>query len=212
MTFSGTSASSVWATSFWSQTTSDVGSTDPDGLADAAWTTFTAGPLATWKPLNSADTSITQLQVDFYHPSSNASYQQGVKTTTGGAGNATTHAPASQAIVATLYSAGVGKSSRGRMYWPATAAVAATPAFQYLAAVCQAFSDDLAAFFAGVPDLYDSWGVSGAVASVSSGGSTLEGGPGPALYPITRVGIDTQPDRQEHRERGIPFSRVFSAV
>jgi hypothetical protein len=212
MTFSGTSASSVWATSFWSKTTSDVGSTDPDGLADAAWTTFSAGPLLTWKPLNSAGTSITQLQVDFYHPGSNASYQQGVHTVSGGAGNATTWAPASQAIVATLYSAGVGKTSRGRMYWPATAAVSASPAFQYLAAVCQVFSDDLASFLAGVGGLYGAWGVTGAVASVSSGGSTLSGGPGPALYPVTRVGIDTQPDRQEHRERGIPFSRVFSTV
>lgn len=213
ITLSGGIAGGKWASSFWLSRTIDTGPTGSmNDVADALWAIFNTDVFAAWAPFSATSTNIAQLDVGIYHASSNAAFALGSHTVSGGAATATTTSAASQAIVLTLLTAQVGKVGRGRMYLPATAGLTLSPAYAFNPTLVTALVAAMANFFGDCSAAFDAQGMGLPVPSVSSGGSSLSGGLGPALYPVTAIRADNRPDRQEHREKGLTFSTSIANV
>lgn len=202
--FSGTIGVAPWATTL---ALFSLGSSDPDnydenvyaqGMADQFRTFWNAG-LAN---LNCTDTAFTKATVRWYQANSTAAYLQASAGPAGATvGNQTVSGPASQACCVTIYTAHPGKTGRGRMYLPATAALGSSPDLhRFKAADLSALSDAVQAFFIGVngisPD--SSHIFAPAVASVKDG----------AVRIWSRQSVDARPDSQEHRERHLSFTRI----
>lgn len=213
ITLSGGIAGGKWASSVWFKRDSDtLPSTDMNTVADALWALFNTDVFAAWAPFSATSTNIAALDLAIYHPESNAAYALGTHAVSGGAATATTTSAASQAIVLTLLSAQVGKVGRGRMYLPATAGLTLSPAYAFNPTLVTALVAAMADWLGDCPAAFDGNGMGDVAASVSSGGSSLEGGLGPAMYPLVSVRADNRPDRQEHREKGLTFSSSIANI
>lgn len=150
--------------------------------------------------LNDTSTTLQQATIRGYTPGSSAAVVQ-VTAVPGSpiVGATAPGGPASQAFVTTLNTKYPGRSGRGRLYWPATALLQGDHGYtlvqaQNLAQVTRnlytALSDS-SGQLAGGP-------VVGVVRSLTMG----------ATHTIVAISTNTQPDRQEHRERHLTFQRV----
>lgn len=151
-----------------------------------------------WVQLNDPGVTCTGATIRAYAAgSAAAAVQQSVNAAPVLTGTNPPGGPASQACCCTLYSQHPGKSGRGRLYWPATAALSGTYQFP------QVTSENLAT---ATKNLY---------ASVRGGG--LNGAQSPwvgvvrslslgTTNAIIGFGTNTQADRQEHRERHLSFT------
>lgn len=153
----------------------------------------------TFSKFNDTGTSLLGATVRAYPAgSSAAAVQQSVRVSSPIIGNVAPGGAASQCCCATLYTSRPGKSGRGRLYWPATGSLPANYQFdevntQNLAIATKNLFQDLSnatADITGGP-------LVGAVRSLSLGTTNV----------ITSIGVNTQPDRQEHRERHLSFAR-----
>lgn len=195
LTFGGTVAGGVpWDCMLWFGF-QDAGvnlSQAKDGILASAFSHL--GPL--WgaiAPFNSADTALTSLTTRAYVAGNTSTRNVGFRSVgdtfigTGGGSGAL-----SQAVVASLYTNLAGRSGRGRLYWPATAALPGGHMFSD--AQCQSLANALAAFMVAVGDdtsqPLDGSPV-GVVRSLTLGTTNQ----------IVSVVVNTRPDRQEHRER-----------
>ena len=215
VTFGGVVGPTPWATSIWFSRDSDL-TPAPTNLDDAltAFSLSLAGGdlLSAWKVLNYSTTILNSIRIDAYAPSSNASVASASQSFATGVGTGSATAAASQCVVATLLTGTQTKSGRGRMYWPATAFMAAANAYTFPTGVCSTLAAGLADWigFVNGGDAFGDLGVLTAVVS-SSGGLKPVVRP-PAVHPVTSVRVDNLPDRQEHREKNIVPSRSVAPV
>lgn len=150
--------------------------------------------------LNDTETTLQQATIRGYAPGSSAALAQ-ITAVPGSpiVGASAPGGPASQCLVTTLNTAYPGRSGRGRLYWPATSLLQADHQFllvqaQNLAQVTRNLYNALSAAsgqLAGGP-------VVGVVRSLTMG----------VTHPLVAIACNTQPDRQEHRERNLTFQRV----
>lgn len=206
--FSGTvRGAGVWATGLW-MTTGTFPADPQTGVqtvataAAAAFDDLWTGGLGA---MNTADTSFLSASCRLYAAGATASTAVATAPTPSSeVGSGTDSSAASQACVVTLQSPAAGRSGRGRMYMPATAALGtggeahAFPVAKVnnLVAACVAFFIATESF-----SLDDSHALAPVVRSLKQG----------TVHPFKMFKIDCRPDRQEHRERGIVFpSRASS--
>jgi len=202
--FAGVSASAKWATGLWC--TADLGAELPEiatvgyaNLVEAKFSDLWQNGLGA---LNGPGTLYSITRARFYNANETAATaESSASPGAAHAGSGMASSPASTACVCTLLSLGVGRSSRGRMYLPATAATSALDnEFQFDVAKLTTLANALAAFFNAVHDLRTPGGASlvPVVRSPTKG----------IVSRVLRVRVNSQPDRQEHREAGISFDTI----
>lgn len=174
--------------------------------ATAAKSTLNSDWSDEFQAINDPNTNWTALRVDLYLASSLAIAQSATFTDTTLAGVGAPGGAVSSAICTSLYSATPTRSGRGRMYVPATAALAGSSTTNgfttarltsWLAALSGAFTaintldgpDGAGAVRVGVQSLMDS-----------------------QIRPVVRVLADTRPDRIEHREKQLTWIRLSDVV
>jgi hypothetical protein len=160
-----------------------------------------------WSQINCSTTSIDSCRLDVYAPSSGAVVASG-STTSGfdSSGAAPQASAASQCLVTSPKSAHPGRSGRGRMYWPATAALPISPnLYSYSLTRIQDFCNAVAGWLTAV----NSFGGTTTVGDMQACVQSLTVG---ELYLITSMKIDGRPDRMEHREKRIVFPRYEKVV
>jgi len=151
---------------------------------------------------NAGDTGVDKLTMRWYAPGASASSVLATHALLGVGGASGANSPASTAIVLTLQSETAGASGRGRMYWPATAGVNANHSF--VTADMQAYLDAAVVWINHIYTLSGNpWG--GSLPSVLS----IKDG---ALHNIVSLAVDGRPDRQESREDGLVFNRLFATA
>lgn len=208
VTLQGVVGPTPWATSLWFRRTADD---VPTGVAitdflTAAKGLYLAGGLPTaFGELNATTTTLGALRVDFYQASSAVSVSNGTITGMGGVGTIGSQAPASTAVVATLLTNLMNRSGRGRMYFPATAAIAGANGYLLTTASCT----DLAA---GLGDFIDDLNVLDNNDSIGQLTAVVRSLHATAANPITSVRVDNRPDRQEHREKNLVPSRSIANI
>lgn len=150
--------------------------------------------------LNDASTSLQGATIRGYAPGGSAALVQA--TAVPGSpitGAASPGGPASQCCCATLDTQYPGRSGRGRLYWPATTLLQGDHQFlliqaQDLATVTRNLYTSLANSTATIP----TGPVVGVVRSLTLG----------QTHPLVAISCNTEPDRQEHRERHLTYQRV----
>lgn len=157
----------------------------------------------TWANLNDGGTTIQSCQVRGYAAGGSGAIAQATTVPHSPiVGISAVGGAASQACCATLYTARPGKSGRGRLYWPATAALGAGYQFPdtYVSNLALATRNLYQAVGAWQSGTLPSEFV-GVVRSLTLGTTNA----------ITDVACNSQPDRQEHRERHLTFTRHQTA-
>jgi hypothetical protein len=208
ITLQGVVGPTPWATSLWFQRTVNTvptGTAIDDFLTAVKGLYLAGGFPAAFGELNATTTTLGALRVDFYQSSSAVSVSNGTVTGMGGVGTVGSQAPASTAVVATLLTSLMNRSGRGRMYFPATAAIAGANGYLLTTASCSDLAGALADFIDDVngSEFNDAVGVLTAVVR------SLHNS---AVNPITSVRVDNRPDRQEHREKNLVPSRSIANI
>lgn len=206
--FGGTIAGQAWETSMWWSQSAPGLPLASDLLAFAAGvgSAFNTHMGAPWRSKNYSTTIWDSVRADIYLASSNASAQNATSGGFGVAGTAASVSAASQALCVSLYTAENSRRGRGRMYWPATGNLGAGfQSYAFVDADIQTYVSDFAAFLNAVTAA-NPWPTMGSVTPVVQ---SLTAG---AVYPITTVLSDTRPDRIEHREKHLGWSRYSTAL
>lgn len=196
-----------WATGLWC--TTDTFPSDPQAGCQSAATGAAAAFSALWQngvgAFNATDTNFLAASCRLYAAGATASTAVAqAATPAADAGTGFGSSAASTSCVVTLQSPQAGRSGRGRMYMPATAATGLNAELhQFLAANMTALMPALVTFFIAIEalSLDDSHVLTPVVRSPKMN----------TVHPFKRFSVDTRPDRQEHRERGIVFSKRTSA-
>lgn len=206
--FGGAIGASRWTSAMWAGVAAGgpPSQSNLDTCASAMLTTFNSNTWADLRALNQATTTLTDCRVDFYLAGSQASAGNGVANQTASPGTSTGKGAASQAIVASLYSATASRRGRGRMYLPATGGLdGTTNPYGFSTSIATTLALDISVLCANLTTISGTdfgAGVGASVQSITDG----------MLHPIVTVLVDTRPDRQEHREKSIVFSRFAHAV
>lgn len=201
--FSGTiKGAGIWNTGLWM--TADTFPADPQ----TGVTTVATGAAAAFSQLwtdelgafNTADTTFAAASCRLYAAGAKASSAYAIQPAAAVlTGTGTDSAPASQACVVTLQSPLAGRSGRGRMYMPATAATGAgADEHAFPLSKVNGLIPALVTFFIATEALTldNSHALAPVVRSLKMG----------TVHPFKQFRVDTRPDRQEHRERGLVFA------
>lgn len=208
LAFEGTIGGAPWATAYWlsATTLTPPSAADLATFASGQGSAFVAGPGSTWRALNYSTTIFDSVRADWYAASSSAS---SVNANPGGfasAGTATNTSAASQSICTSLYTATASRRGRGRMYWPATGNLgSAAQHYGFTSTQVGTWATAFAAMLANVlsSNPFTAFGtLTPVVQSLTAG----------QVFPITTVLADTRPDRQEHREKTLLWTRSSATV
>jgi len=185
----------VWQVAYWTQLTSAPAFTDASTAAAAASSDFVA-MMNAWKPLCGNTTAATAYdQYGFTGGSSASSHGHATISYTG---SGTSFHPNQIAVVTTLRTAHAGRSGRGRMYWPATAAPVPLGQGFFQSSDINPLVDAIALHFTAR-------NTGGNATSVVS--QTLA-----QSFPITSVDADTVPDTQRRRANKLRSVRHSHSV
>lgn len=205
---SGTVHGQEWNSGFYASYAGDI-PVDDEALTDyvaAVWALFTDAWIASWCIVNDPATFLTGFSAKLYEANSLAVAQQAQNTVATQTGSGAYGGAVSQAICSSLYTATPSRRARGRMYQPATAALAGASANSgFAVSATNTYGSQLADAFTAVNAL-DGPDGSGAVRVGVQ--SLLDS----QIRPVTRVLLDTRPDRIEHREKRITFARSTHTV
>lgn len=190
---------SKWDCTLWFR--ADPIGSSPQGLVNGVAAAMPAALNAfgaAWKPFNDDLTQITDFTVRYY-----AAGASGASVIAQGNlgdfidGNGPAGAAASQAVVTTLLTGLATRSGRGRLYWPATAALVGTT-HGFDPNQCQALATATITLYGTIMNTAPQGGVD-IIAGVRS--IKLQ-----TITELTAVRVDTRPDRQEHRETKLGFT------
>lgn len=152
-----------------------------------------------WTQFNDNGTLVTGAVIRGYEAGQSAASVQATVGVGGSVvGNSAIGGAASQACCSTLYTAHPGKSGRGRLYWPATSSLG--PGYQFPDVAVS----NLAIATKNLYQALAGWAGGGEVTPMVGVVRSLTLGTANA---ITSVACNSQPDRQEHRERHLTFTR-----
>lgn len=203
----GAIGASRWSIGLWFQVNPLViGTVNLATFNTAAGVDFANDVWGSLKAQNVSLTTYDQVRTDVYAAGSLASSANAILNRTAVAGTNSGVSAASQCVVHSLYTATASRRSRGRVYLPATGSIGGgTQPFGFDSSVISTLAGDLATFLNDTEDNADTNFGTGSAAVVQS----LTAG---QVFPITTVLVDQRPDRQEHREKALSFSRVSAAV
>lgn len=167
--------------------------------ASAAFTTLFNLNL---KSLNAPQTTYDQCVASYYQAGGTAVFAKATAPRSqNAAGSSTSSAAASQALVVTTLTGHPGKTGRGRMYLPMTGNLGSgADAFRVPAATLAGVVEDLVDFFISI----ERTSIDGNHVTFPAVRSVKDG----VARQFQDFAVDQRPDRQEHRERGLSFTRV----
>jgi len=167
------------------------------------WNAHGATPL---QPFNDGAESWDGVELDYIPASSMATAINSVHAASAVPGSAGHVSSAAQCVVASLYTAVHSKSGRGRMYLPATGDMpGGIDAYGFHPADTSALCTAVAAWLTAV-NTFAYASTVGILTAVVQSLTTA------SVNPITKVFVDTRPDRHIHREKAQLQSRFSATV